>query len=249
MALSAVVLFVVFVPYRKISKSLFKEPTVWALGLLNGVAYTIQFVGLLYTTPAKTALLVNLNVIFVAMLSWKFLGEKFGTRKGLGVSLGVIGAVLVTTNGNLAALSRGEFFGDILVFSSGLIWVFFIVLHKHAFSKTERTVAGLSSVVMFVTALVLLPMALLSGSLHPTTITFQGWVMVAYTAIMCTVLPYVFWLAGLKTVTATIASVIGLLEIIFAMALSTLLLGETYTPATLIGAVLILLSSLAVAEA
>jgi hypothetical protein len=35
MGLSVVVLFVVFVPYRKISKALFMEPTVWALGLLG----------------------------------------------------------------------------------------------------------------------------------------------------------------------------------------------------------------------
>jgi drug/metabolite transporter (DMT)-like permease len=248
MALSAAILFAVFAPYRKISKSLFKEPAVWSLGILNGLAFTIQFVGLVYTTAAKTALLVDLNVVFVAMLSWKFLGEKFGARKGLGVSLGVLGAVLVATNGNFTALNGSEFFGDALVFSSGLIWAFFIILHKHAFSKAERTVAGLSSAVMFVTALALLPMAIISNSLHPAAVTVQGWVIVAYTAIMCTVLPYVFWLAGLKTVTATVASVIGLLEIIFAMALSTLLLGETYTPGTLIGAGLILLSAFAVAE-
>ncbi len=248
MAVSTAILFVVFIPYRKISAALFKEPSVWALGLLNGVGFTIQFVGLLYTTLAKTALLIDLNVIFVAMLSWKMFGESFNARKKLGVLLGVFGAILVTTNGDLTTLARGEFFGDILVFSSGLIWAFFIVLHKQVFSKEERSVASVSSVVMFVTAIALLPMALLSGSLHPTAVTFQGWVTVAYTAIVCTVLPYAFWLAALKTVTATIASVIGMLEIVFAMALSTLLLGETYTAVTLLGAVLVLLSVLAVAE-
>lgn len=248
MAVSTAILFVVFIPYRKISVALLREPSVWALGLLNGAGFTIQFVGLLYTTPAKTALLIDLNVIFVAMLSWKMFGESFNARKKLGVLLGVFGAILITTNGDLTTLARGEFFGDILVFSSGLIWAFFIVLHKRVVSKEERSVAGLSSVVMFVTAIALFPLAFLSGSLHPTAMTFQGWVTVAYTAIVCTVLPYAFWLAALKTVTATIASVIGMLEIVFAMALSTLLLGESYTAITLLGAVLVLLSVLAVAE-
>src|SRR5208283_4050731 len=46
--------------------SAFKEGSVWILGLLNGVAYSLQYIGLLYTTAGKTALLVNLNVIMVA---------------------------------------------------------------------------------------------------------------------------------------------------------------------------------------
>jgi drug/metabolite transporter (DMT)-like permease len=246
MAVSAAVLFVVFIPRRKINITFLKDPNIWALGILNGAGFTIQFVGLLNTTPAKTALLIDLNVIFVAMLSWKLFGESFDIRKKLGVLIGVLGAILVTTNGDLATLGRGELFGDVLVFSSGLIWAFFIVLHKRVVSKEERSVVGLSSVVMFITALVLFPMALLAGSLHPTAVTFQGWAMVAYTAIVCTVLPYAFWLAALKTVTATIASVIGMLEIVCAMALSTLLLGETYTSVTLFGAILVLLSVLAV---
>ena len=79
-------------------------------------------------------------------------------------------------------------------------------------------------------------------------ISVVGWGWVAFTAIACTVIPYALWISALKAVTATIASVVGLLEIVAAMVLSTVLLGESYSTATLLGAILVLLSILAVAE-
>ena len=228
--------------------SALKEPTIWALGVLNGVGFTLQFVGLLYTTAAKTALLVDLNVVAIAILSWKAFGESFGVRKKLGVILGVIGAALITTNGDLSTLAHGELIGDILVFVAGLVWAVFIVFHKRLLIRDQRNVIELSTTVLLATAICLLPAALILGGLNLHTIAAQGWEWVGISAIVCTVLPYSLWVAGLKGVTATIASVVGMLEVVCAMILSTLLLGESYTTVTLLGAILILISILAVAE-
>jgi len=225
-----------------------KERAVWLLGLLNGVAFSLQFVGLLYTTAAKTALLVDLNVIVVALLSWKVYQESFGPRKQVGVILGVLGAVLITTSGNLSAFANGELVGDLLVFSAGLIWAFFIVLHKRVLLRRNRNVVEMSAVVMLATAFLLAPMAILFGGLDLVAVPLVGWEWIAYTAIIGTVLPYGFWVLALKSVTATIASVVGMLEIVVAMILSSLLLKETYSTITLLGAVLIFASILAVAE-
>jgi len=228
--------------------SALKEPSIWALGILNGVGFTLQFVGLLYTTAAKTALLVDLNVVAISILSWKAFGESFGGRKKLGVVLGVIGAVLITTNGDLSTLAGGEIRGDILVFVAGLVWAVFIVFHKQVLMRDQRDVIELSTTVMLVTAICLFPAAITLGGLNLHAIGTQGWEWVGISAIVCTVLPYACWVAGLKGVTATIASVIGMLEIVCAMIFSTLLLGENYTTVTLLGAIMILISILAVAE-
>jgi drug/metabolite transporter (DMT)-like permease len=71
---------------------------------------------------------------------------------------------------------------------------------------------------------------------------------VAFTAVMCTVLPYGLWIFALKAVTATIASVVSMLEIVAAMILSMILLGEAYSAVTLVGATMILASIFAVAQ-
>ncbi len=245
---AAIILLAVLILRGQFRLSALRELSVWILGLLNGVAFSLQFVGLLFTTAAKTALLVDLNVIIVAILSWKFFGESFSFRKKLGVILGVLGAVLITTNGNLSSLAQGELLGDLLVFAAGLVWAFFIVLHKRALQRRDRNVVEMSAVVMVATALLLSPMAVLFGGLNLGAVPMQGWGWVAFTAIICTVLPYSLWVFALRAVTATIASVVGMLEIVAAMVLSTLLLGETYSAITLLGAVFVLFSILAVAE-
>lgn len=228
--------------------SALKERAVWLLGLLNGAGFSLQYVGLLYTTAAKTALLVDLNVIVVALLSSKIYHESFGPRKRLGVILGVLGAFLITTNGTISALAEGELVGDLLVFSAGLVWAFFIVLHKGVLLRRDRNVVEMSAVVMLATAVLLAPMAIFFGGLDLRAVPLVGWEWVAYTALVCTVLPYGFWVLALKSVTATIASVVGMLEIVAAMILSSLLLKESYNMITLLGAVLVLASILAVAE-
>lgn len=248
LASAAFVLLAVLGIQRKFELTALKEPSVWALGLLNGVGFTLQFVGLLYTTAAKTALLVDLNVVVIAILSWRAFGESFGVRKKLGVIVGVIGALLITTNGDLSTLAQGELRGDLLVFVAGLVWAVFIVFHKRVQMRRQRNVIEMSATVMLVTALSLLPMALLLGGLNLRAIVAQGWEWVAISALVCTVLPYALWVAALKAVTATIASVVGMLEVVCAMVLSTLLLGERYTAVTLLGAILVLVSILAVAE-
>jgi len=212
------------------------------------MGYLFQFLGLEYTTAAKTALLIDLNVIVVAILSWKIFGESFGLRKQLGVVLGAVGAALITTNGDLSGLAQGQLKGDLFAFVSGLIFALFIVIHKRLQMQRDRNVIEMSSVVMLATAIVLFPAALLLGGLNMRNISVVGWGWVAFTAIACTVIPYALWISALKAVTATIASVVGLLEIVAAMVLSTVLLGEGYSTATLLGAILVLLSILAVAE-
>ena len=248
LAVASVILFVILILLGKFKPVALREGSVWILGLLNGTAFSLQYVGLLFTTAAKTALLVDLNVIVVALLSWRLFQESFGLRKQLAVVLGALGAVMITTNGDLSTLAQGELFGDVLVFSAGLVWAFFIVMHKKLLLRSERNVVELSAVVMLVTAILLSPMAALFGGLNLMAVSIEGWSWVAFIAIGCTVLPYALWIFALKAVTATIASVVGMLEIVAAMILSTLLLGEAYSILTLVGAAMILLSILTVAE-
>lgn len=248
MAIASAILISALVIRGRMTASALKEPSVWILGLLNGVAFALQYVGLLFTTAGKTALLVNLNLVMVALLSWRTFRERFGFSKIFGVTLGLTGGVLVTTNGNLSTLLQGEILGDLLVFSSGLVWAFFIVLNKWVVTRVEGDLIELSAVVMLATAVVLMPIAIVFGGLNVGVVPLQGWAWVFFTAIIVTALPYGLWVLALKAVTATIASVVSTLEIVIAMMLSGILLGETYTSITVVGAAMVLASILAIAQ-
>ncbi len=248
MGVAGVIQFGVLVSLGGLRLQTLKEKSVWALGLLNAIGFTLQFVGMQFTTAAKTALLIDMNVVFVALLSRRFSNESFGSRKQIGVVLGIVGAVMITTGGDLSTLTRGQLLGDALVFSSGLVWAGFMVLHKSEQTRHEWNAVELSALVMLMTAVLLIPGALVLGGLNAVPITTVGWEWVAYTAIATTVVPYAIWIVALRAVTATIAAVVGMVEIVTTMILSSLLLGETYGTVTLVGAILVLLSLMAVAE-
>jgi len=225
-----------------------KEKSVWTLGLLNATGFTLQYVGMQFTTAAKTALLIDMNVVFVALLSKRFSNESFGLRKQIGVVLGIAGAIMITTAGDLSTLTRGQLLGDVLVFSAGLVWAGFMVLHKSEQTSHEWNAVELSALVMVATAVLLIPGAVMAGGLNAGPLTATAWLWVAYTALATTVVPYAIWIVALRAVTATIAAVVGMVEIVTTMILSSVLLGETYGTVTLVGAILVLLSLMAVAE-
>ena len=248
LALASAILLTALILCGRFNLKSIREPFVWMLGLLNGLGFSLQYVGQIFTTPAKTALLVDVNVVVVAIISWRMFNETFGLRKQLAVVLSVVGAIMITTNGDFSTLSQGELLGDALVFLAGLAWALFIICNKRLLLRADRNVIELSTFVLFTTALLLLPMALLFGNLSSSAVPLEGWVWVVYTAIVCTIVPYALWIAALKQVTATISSVVGMLEIVAAMVLSGLVLGETYNTVTLLGAGLVFASILFVTE-
>ena len=248
LAIAASVLFVVLVSRRRFRFAVLKQRSVWFLGTLNGVAFMLLYVGLEFTTAAKTALLVDLNVVIVAILSCWLFQESFSKRKQLGVLLGVVGAAMITTNGNLSTLMGGQLLGDVFVFSAGVVWAFFAVRHKQILLEKDQDPIQLSAIVMIATSIVLLPPAVILGGLTSSRISLQGWELVMFMALPCTVLPYAMWIAALKSVTATVASVVGMLEIVAAMILSWIFLGEVYNTTTLLGALLVLAALFAVTE-
>ena len=56
--------------FKKFNFSVMKEPVIWAIGGLNAVGFILQYVGLTITTASKTALLVDINVVAVAIVSF-----------------------------------------------------------------------------------------------------------------------------------------------------------------------------------
>jgi drug/metabolite transporter (DMT)-like permease len=61
MLLATVLVILISYATNNLSVTFAKERLVWYLGLLNGFAYLIQYVGMGYTTASKSSLLVNLS--------------------------------------------------------------------------------------------------------------------------------------------------------------------------------------------
>jgi drug/metabolite transporter (DMT)-like permease len=85
---AAVVMVGMMVATKKLAVPTKQRKLILFLGVINGVAYVMQYVGMNYTTAAKAALFVSLDVVWVAMLSTVLLKEKLGTQKIVGVEIG-----------------------------------------------------------------------------------------------------------------------------------------------------------------
>jgi drug/metabolite transporter (DMT)-like permease len=218
---------------------LLRDPLVVWLGVTNGIGFAMQFRGQVLTTAGKAALFVNSSTILVAIASRFVFRERFTPAKTAAVLVGMIGVFLVTTGGTLRFTPGPELTGDALVFAAAVIWTAFILLDKRIVGSGDVDVRALTAAMVTVTALTALPVAAALGRGWPQPLDSRLWV-VAYTAVFCTVLPFLLWSWGLKSISATSSCVILLVEVVFALVLAALVFGERLAPGAMGGAALIM---------
>jgi drug/metabolite transporter (DMT)-like permease len=159
----------------------------------------------------------------------------------MAVVIGFLGAVLLVTNGNINELTGGELFGDLTVFSAGVAWAFYMVWNKSLISNGVDLFAMIACV-QPITTLFLIPPALVLGSTSIPLIAAIGWAAIGWTGVFCSAVAYFLWAVGLKRLTVTVSAIVILLEVVWALILSFVLLGESLTLIEAVGAVLILAS-------
>jgi drug/metabolite transporter (DMT)-like permease len=219
--------------------ALLRNPLVVWLGVSNAAGFVFQFKGQTMTTAANAALLINASTIFVAVASRVVFRERFGPLKVLAVVVGMAGVFLVTTGGRPSAAMGLALRGDLLVLTAALLWTFFILLNKQIVGGHAVDVHALTAAMVTVTTVIALPVALVFGRGSFPKPSVELWT-VPYTAIFCSIAPFYLWTWGLKRITATTSSIVLLTEVVFALTLAAVLLGERLSPVALVGSVLIL---------
>ena len=197
-----------------------------------------------YTSASKASLLVNLTVVWVALLDPLVLKEKIGRTKIIGVILSFLGIVLVTTNLDFQSFRNGTMIGDVIVIASGILWAIFILYNKPLVNESKNFLMSLTWLLFF-TIIPLIPLVPFTVEKF-LILPLDAWIAIFYTAIFCWNIPYYIWSKGLKKISPVTSSVILLNEIIVSITISTILLGESLTAFTGIGAVLIALAILLV---
>lgn len=222
-----------------------REPWVWGLGLVNSLAFNLQNVGLAYTTASKTALLANVNIVFIAILMVVIYKERATLARGLGIALGLLGVVVLATKLNLAALSGGDFLGDVLVFFAGVMWAFYVLGLKRMVDRGGDYLALVTMIIATTALWSLVPLPFVSRGWPAGTLS---WVSIAYLGLIPTFLPMFLYTLSLRTISPTVSSLLVLLEIVVATLLSVAMFGEVLDAFTLAGGALILLGTYVVAR-
>lgn len=243
-AIAAPVMLVVAISLGRDLKGLLKSKAVWVLAFLNAVAFLCQFIGQAYTAASVAALLVNLSVVLATAGGAIFLGEKLGPLKVVGIVLAFVGTALIATNGDLDSLTSGRLFGDALYLVAALAWGGYIVYAKKKTNQQNWDPLAVASCIIALTTVFVIPAALVAQM--PPSISVSSWEAIAYTAVFNTAIPYVLYQAGLRHLTASLSAVVLMSEIVVAVLISVLFLGETFTVLSAAGAVAVLASILLV---
>jgi len=216
----------------------FNKRLILFLGCINGIAYLLQYIGMSSTSASKSSLLVNLTVVWVALLSPILLKEKIGRKKLTGVILSLLGIVFITTNLDFQSFAIGNMMGDLIVIAAGMIWAIFILYNKPLVNETKNLMMPLTWLLFF-TIIPLMPVVPFSAK-NFLTLPWEAWSAILYTAIFCWNIPYYIWSKGLRKISAVTSSVILLNEIVVSVIISTIFLGDSLTVVTGIGAVFIM---------
>lgn len=204
-------------------------------GASLGLHFSTYFESLRFTSIASSVVLVDTEVLFVALISILLFQKKLGPKAWTAVALALLGSVIIAMADTAAGPDAVR--GDLLALSGA----FFVAVYTMIGSVCRRSVstAVYTFLVYLTAALTVLCITLMSG------VSVLGYGTVNYftgigMAVFCTLLGHSVFSWGLKYLPPAFISTVKLLEPVFASLLGLLLFGEVPGSLTLLGGAVII---------
>ena len=188
-------------------------------GVLLGLHFWLWFASLEHTTVLRSTTLVCLNPLWTGLMEWSFFNNKPGNRYWLGLSLALIGVVLMT-GGTLAGKWS---IGDLMAVMGGLMGSGYLIAGRVARQSISIEHYGALVCLAAASFLGLTAMAL---NVNLSGYSRQTWIILALMAIGPQLTGHIGINYALKTVTASAIALLLLLEPVGAAIISMLLLAE-----------------------
>jgi drug/metabolite transporter (DMT)-like permease len=241
--LVATPLMVLLVLLRKTPLRVPLKEIPWLVVLgLTGVTflYLFQFLGIHYTNAPTASVLINTNVIFIAILSGVFLHESLKKKRIAGIVLSFIGVIVIM----FSDLSTQEmtfdnlfFIGGILMLLSAFCWALYSLVGKYLLQRYDEFV--ITTYAFGLGTLFYLPFVIFRIVPVLQQTSLGGWFAVLYLALTCSLFGYLGWYYGLKHIDASKAAVFLNFIPLFTILMS-FFLGTSFSWLFLLGAGLII---------
>lgn len=199
-------------------------------GIFLGAGYILQTLGLARAGAAITGFITGLYVVATPLIAALVLKERISKFTWLCVGIATAGLALLSLKG----WSMGT--GEVLVFLCAIAFGAHIVTLGHWSN-------GLDAYAM--TIVQLATCAVMTGAIsfsqgYEAPANFSGWLVVLYTAVICTAVAFVVQTWSQAHMTATKVAVILTMEVVFAALFAVIFGGESLTAKALIGGVMVL---------
>ena len=194
-------------------------PLLGLLGILGITGFSLLiYFALQFTSPLNASLINAVNpaliVVLAAALPVAVQGgrrERLTWRAVAGIVLGLIGVVIVITDGDLLSLLRnGLNLGDVLMLGAIVAWSIYTLTGRRLHDVPPIT----STAIQVAVAVVLLtPFLAINGLQWPTD--GAGWGAIGYIVIFPSIAAYVLWNAATRKVAPATASIYINLQVVF----------------------------------
>lgn len=230
--LIALFFYMPFLNLKKLKNILKKEFIL--IGFFSAGGYVFQFIGQKYTLAGRSSLFINMYILWIPFLLFILRKEKLKGKRIIALILSLSGLFFLFHK-NIYKFEINYFKGDILTLISSFFWAFYIILAKKLLE--EMNPLEFSAIVILLTAFFLLPFSFINFKMP---YKFQGYYAIFHLSFFCTFLAYFLYHTGLSKTEEFTSSLFLLLEVIFALILSSIFLGERFSPIQIIGSILIL---------
>ena len=212
--------------------------TLFISGAFIGINWILLFEAYRYTTVAIATICYYLSPAFVTLAS-PLVGEKLSVKKLGCIGVALLGMVFVS--GVLQGGQKSSPLGIVLGVGAAVFYASIILLNKTLgpISAYDKTMCQLATA-----SLVIVPYLLLIDGLSFAEMDLLGWIMLLIVGIVHTGITYTLYFGAIKDVNAQTAAILSYIDPVLSILLSALILRERLDIFSIIGAVMILGSSL-----
>jgi drug/metabolite transporter (DMT)-like permease len=212
-------------------------PLVLLLGFTGIAAYQAFFLIGLERTPASdgSILVPGLIPVLTTLLAWRVFGQRPTRAVALGFAIAIVGLVIVVDPAG--AVSSRRLIGDLILVGASVAWAIYTILGRIALRRLDAYAA--TTYASVAGALMLAPFSVTGwGKLvHAGAGT---WFAILYLAPLGTVLAFVLYYDGVRTLGAARAAAYTLLVPVFGVSSSILVLGEPLRAGLAVGGAIVL---------
>jgi len=210
-------------------------------GGMIGFNWILLFEAYNYTTVAVATLCYYMQPVIVICLAPLVLHESANAKQVVCVLLSVIGMVLVSGVVGGTQQSAGSFKGIALGLGAAALYAGVVLTNKRIadIPAYEKTIIQL-----FSAAFVLIPYMLLRGTLRSYPLSAGGIILLLIVGIVHTGIAYLLYFGAIEGLAARSSALLSYIDPVTAVLLSALLLGESMTGLSILGAVLIIGSAI-----
>ena len=199
-------------------------------GLLLGSGFILQTLGLARAGAAVTGFITGLYVVATPVIAALVLKVKISRFTWGCVALATAGLALLSLTG--WSMGIGEFFVLLCAIVFGA--------HIVALSRWSNGLDAYAMTVVQLATCALLTGAISFGQGYEAPANLSGWLVILYTAIICTAIAFVIQTWSQAHMSATKVAVIMTMEVVFAAFFAVIFGGETLTVKVLFGGAMVL---------